>query len=107
VGALAQQFQSLKPLHRRLPQPVPQPAAVIVQIHNGNDFPINTRCLCQWRSHYELIISNGRGKGKLFSINSHPSNPPPFQIPSLTFNSAREKLVEQFKQDLSAIIRET
>jgi hypothetical protein len=51
VGTLAQQFQPLKPFHRRLPQPVAQLAIVIAHIHNGNDFPINTRFLCQWRSH--------------------------------------------------------
>jgi hypothetical protein len=51
VGTLAQQFQALKALHRRLPPPVAQPAIVIVQIHHGKDFPINARFHCQWRFH--------------------------------------------------------
>jgi hypothetical protein len=51
VGTLAQQFQPFKPFHRRLPQPVAQLAVVIAQIHDGNDFSIHTRSLCQWRFH--------------------------------------------------------
>ena len=80
VSTLAQSFQPLEPLSRRLPPPVAQGVALIVQIRDGKDFPIYTRCLCLGRCHGGKVTEAG-GDWK-----SNPSdNPSDNPIPAAGF----------------------